>query len=80
VGWEKLFAKKRILIMCFFYALNGGISTSTFQIPEQQQVIYIFADVRAFLATLIIVNILGFAKAMFHAINFLSGKIELTPE
>ena len=65
-----------ILIVYFIYALNGGILTSTFQIPGQQQVIHIFADLRAFLAMLIFVNLLGFAKSMFQAINFLSGKGE----
>lgn len=65
-----------ILMVYFICALNGGIITSTFQIPGQQRVIHIFADLRAFLAMLIFVNLLGFAKGMFQAINFLSGKVE----
>lgn len=67
-----------ILIMYFVYALNGGIFTSAFQIPEQQQVIHIFADLRAFLAVLIFINLLEFAKGMFQAIDFLAGKVEAT--
>ena len=63
-----------VLTVYFIYALNGGILTSTFQIPGQQQVIHIFADLRAFLAMLIFVNLLGFAKGMFQAIDFLSRK------
>ena len=66
-----------VLIVYFVYALNGGIFMSTFQIPGQQQVIHIFADLRAFLAVLILINLLGFAKGMLQAINFLSGKAEL---
>ena len=66
-----------VLIVYFVYALNGGIFVSTFQIPGQQQVIHIFADLRAFLAVLIFINLLGFAKGMLQAINFLSGKAEL---
>ena len=65
-----------ILIVYFIYSLNGGIITSTFQIPGQQQVIHLFADLRAFLAMLIFVNLLGFAKGMFQAILFLSEKTE----
>jgi hypothetical protein len=66
-----------VLIVYFIYALNGGIFTSTFQIPEQPQAIHVLADLRAFLAMLIFVNLLGFAKAMLEAISFLSGKAEL---
>lgn len=67
-----------ILIVYFVCTLNGGILTSTFQIPGQRQVIHIFADLRAFLAMLIFVNLLGSARAMFQAINFLSGEVEPT--
>lgn len=66
-----------VLIVYFIYALNGGIFMSTFQVPGQQQVIHIFADLRAFLAMLIFVNLLGFAKGMLQAISFLSGRAEL---
>ncbi len=66
-----------VLIVYFVYALNGGIFVSTFQIPGQQQVIRIFANLRAFLAVLIFINLLGFAKGMLQVINFLSGKADL---
>jgi hypothetical protein len=66
-----------VLIVYFVYALNGGIFMSAFQIPGQQQVVHIFADLRAFLAMLIFVNLLGFAKGMLQAISFLSEKAEL---
>ena len=69
--------KAIVLVVYFVYALNGGIFVSTFQIPGQQQVIHIFADLRAFLAVLIFINLLGFAKGMLQAIDFLSGKAEL---
>lgn len=65
-----------VLIVYFIYALNGGILTSTFSI--EGQTIHIFADLRAFLGLIIFVNLLGFAKDMFQAINFLSGKVEPT--
>jgi hypothetical protein len=68
--------KALILIMYFICVLNGGIITSAFQIPGQGQVIHIFADLRVFLAILIFVNLLGFAKSMFQAVDFLSGKVE----
>ncbi|MFQ5758247.1 MAG: hypothetical protein ACE5IF_01060 [Candidatus Bathyarchaeia archaeon] len=70
--------RELVLIVYFIYALNGGILTSTFQIPGQLQAIHIIADLRVFLAMLIFVNLLGLAKGMFQAINFLSGKVELT--
>lgn len=70
--------KALILIVYFIYALNGGIITTAFQILGQQQVVYIFADLKAFLAILIFVNLLGLAKGMFQAINFLSRKVEPT--
>lgn len=66
-----------VLIVYFVYALNGGIFVSTFQIPGQQQVLRIFANLRAFLALLIFINLLGFAKGMLQAINFLSGRADL---
>ena len=65
-----------VLIMYFIYALNGGVITSAFQIPEQPQLVHIFADLRAFLAMLIFLNLLGFAKSMFGAINFLAERVE----
>ncbi len=65
-----------VLLVYFVYALNGGILTSAFQFPGQRQVIHIFADLRAFLAMLIFVNLLGFARGMFQAIDFLSRKVE----
>jgi len=67
-----------VMIMFFAYALNGGVFTSAFPIPGQQQVIHIFADLRAFLAMLIFVNLLGFARGMLEAIDFLSEKVEPT--
>ncbi|MDH5460950.1 MAG: hypothetical protein OEZ29_06100 [Candidatus Bathyarchaeota archaeon] len=66
-----------VLIVYFVYALNGGIFVSAFQIPGQQQVLRIFANLRAFLALLIFINLLGFAKGMLQAINFLSGRADL---
>jgi len=65
-----------VLIMYFIYALNGGVITSDFQIPGQLQFVHIFADLRAFLAVLIVLNLLGFAKSMFGAINFLAESAE----
>ena len=67
-----------ILIVYFVYALNGGILTTSFQVPGQQQVVHLSVDLRAFLGMLIFVNLLGFAKGMFQAINFLSGRVEST--
>ncbi|MFQ6064467.1 MAG: hypothetical protein ACE5L6_03230 [Candidatus Bathyarchaeia archaeon] len=63
-----------ILIVYFIYALNGGVVTSAIEIPGQGLVMHIFADLRALLALFIFVNLLGFAKGMFEAINFLISK------
>ncbi|UCE43779.1 MAG: hypothetical protein JSV57_05360 [Candidatus Bathyarchaeota archaeon] len=67
-----------VFIMFFIYALNGGILTSTIQIPEQQLAIHILANLKAFLAMLIFVNFLGLARSMLQAVNFLAGKVEAT--
>lgn len=63
-----------ILIAYFIHAFKGGIITLT--IPIEGLSIHIFADLRAFLAMLIFVNLLGFAKGMLQAINFISRKVE----
>jgi hypothetical protein len=65
-----------VLMVFFIYAMNGGILTSAVQIPGQPLVVHIFADLRAFLAILIFVDLLGLARSMFQTINFLAGKVE----
>ncbi|UCC33689.1 MAG: hypothetical protein JSW53_01425 [Candidatus Bathyarchaeota archaeon] len=67
-----------VLMMFFIYALNGGILTSTIQIPGQQLAIQILANLKALLAVLILLNVLGLAKSMLEATNFLARKVETT--
>ncbi len=64
------FARALFLIIYFVYALNGGIITATMGTMR------FTVDIRVFLAMLVFVNVLGLAKSMFGAINFLSGKEE----
>lgn len=70
-------AKAIVLLIYFFYALNGGILTLNVSIGGAM--INIVANLTAFLAILISVNLLALAKSMFEAINFLSQKVEQPP-
>jgi len=70
-------AKAIILILYFIYALEGGILTLSMSLGGIM--VNIMANLTAFLAILISVNLLALAKSMFEAINFLSQKVEQPP-
>jgi len=63
---------KAIIIMIFFVlALDGGVVQLDFE------GIHILADLRIYLTILISINLLGLAKSILQAINFLSEKTEI---
>jgi len=70
-------AKAIILIIYFIYALEGGVLTLSMSL--EGMAVNIVANLTAFLAILISVNLLALAKSMFEAINFLSQKVEQPP-
>jgi len=70
-------AKAIILMVYFIYALEGGILTLSMSL--EGMAVNIVANLTAFLAILISVNLLALAKSMFEAINFLSQKVEQPP-
>lgn len=67
--------KALILIIFFVLALNGGIVSMDLEVMEGQQ-ISIMADLRIFLMMLIAIDLLGLAKSVLQAVNFLSEKAE----
>ena len=70
-------AKVIVLIIYLIYALEGGILTLSMSLGGNM--VNIAANLTAFLAILISVNLLALAKSMFEAINFLSQKAEQPP-
>jgi len=62
--------KAIILMILFVLALDGGVVATDFQ------GIHIWADLRLFLAMLVAIDLLGLAKSILQAINFLSEKAE----
>jgi hypothetical protein len=66
--------KSLIIIIFVVLALNGGIVKLDFGI--QGQGISIVADLRAYILALISIDLLGLAKSVLGAVNFLSEKAE----
>ena len=62
--------KTLILIVFFIFALNGGTMELDFRM------IHVMIDLRIILGLVIILHLLGLAKIMFQAVNFLSEKAE----
>ena len=67
--------KALILILFFVYALNGGILKLDIDIAEAQQVSLV-VDLTVFLLMLITIDLLGLAKSVLQAVNFLSEKAD----
>ncbi len=67
--------KAIILIVFFVLALNGGIIKLDLDLIETQR-ISILADVRTYLLMLIAIDLLGLAKSVLQAVNFLSEKAD----
>lgn len=64
-----------ILIVFFVVALSGGIVRLSLDIMEGLP-IGIVADLRVFLMMLIAIDLMGLAKSVLQAVNFLSEKTE----
>ena len=58
----------------FVYSFNGGIVT------VDVEIFHVIVDLRVLLAMLISINLLGLAKNILGAVNFLSEKTEFSPE
>jgi len=69
-------AKALTLIIYFIYAFEGGIITLTPPIGEAT--FKIVADLRVFLAMLILIYLLGLAKSIIQAIDFLAREKDRT--
>jgi uncharacterized ion transporter superfamily protein YfcC len=63
-------AKALFVILYLLFALNGGIVDITVQNVN------LIVDIRLFLAVAILLGLLGFAKSVLQAINFLNQKAE----
>jgi len=74
--FQYLFAVARtlVLMLFFIYALNGGIITLA--VPVQETTVNIFIDLRVILAMLVLVCLLGIAKNVVQAVDFVAGKAE----
>lgn len=66
--------KAIILIVFFVVALTGGIVSLNLNLEGMQ--INIWADLRIYMVTLILIDLLGLAKSVLQAVNFLSEKAE----
>jgi hypothetical protein len=67
--------KALILIIFFVFALNGGIVKFDIDITGSQRVNFV-ADLRVFLSMLIAIDLLGLAKSVLQAVNFLSERTD----
>jgi len=66
---------KAIILMLFFVlALNGGIMGLDFEMEGFS--VHILADLRVYLAMLLAIDLLGLAKSVLQAVNFLSERTE----
>jgi len=66
--------KAIILIIFFILALNGGIINMNLNLEGVP--INIWADLRIYLIMLITIDLLGLAKSVLQAVNFLSERTE----
>lgn len=64
-----------ILIIFFVFALNGGIVKFDIDVAGSQRV-NLVADLKVFLLMLIAIDLLGLAKSVLQAVNFLSEKAD----
>jgi len=68
-------ARTLVLMVFFICVLNGGIITLT--VPVEGASVNVMFDVTVVLAMLILVCLLGIAKNVVQAIDFVSGKAEI---
>lgn len=62
--------KALVFMLFFIYALNGGFFEFDFE------TVHIEADLRVYLAMLLIIDFIGLAKSLLQAIDFLAKKTE----
>jgi len=67
--------KALILIIFFVLALNGGILKLDLDVMELAR-LRIVADLRVYLLMLIAIDLLGLARSVMQAVNFLSERTE----
>jgi len=67
-------ARTLVLMVFFICVLNGGIITLT--VPTQGAPVNIILDVTVVLAMLVLICLLGIAKNLVQAIDFVSSKAE----
>jgi len=67
-------ARMLVLMIFFIYVLNGGIINLT--VPVEGESINIMLNVTVVLAMLVLICLLGIAKNVIQAIDFMSGKAE----
>jgi len=67
-------ARMLVLMVFFIYVLNGGIITLT--VPVEGAYVSVMLDVTVVLAMLVLTCLLGTAKNVVQAIDFISGKTE----
>lgn len=65
-------AKSLFVIAYLIFSLNNGLLDYTFGNVN------LIIDVRVFLEVAMLLELLGFAKSMMQAVNFVSEKVELT--
>jgi hypothetical protein len=65
-------AKSLFVIAYLIFSLNSGLLDYTFGNVN------LIIDVRVFLEVAMLLELLGFAKSMMQAVNFVSEKVELT--
>jgi len=64
-------AKALFVILYLIFSLNGGVITLYFQGAQ------LMVDIRLFLMVAILLSLLGFAKSVLQAINFLNEKAQM---
>ncbi len=67
-------ARTLIMMGFFVYSFNGGI------VAVDVEIVHVIVDLRVLLAMLILINLLGLAKNILGAVDFLSEKTEFSPE
>ncbi len=68
-------ARALVVMIFFIYALNSGIIDLA--VPIEGSTINIMVDLRVILAMLVLVCLLGIAKNVVQAIDFVSAKVEM---
>jgi hypothetical protein len=68
-------ARMLVLMVFFICVLNGGIITLT--VPTEGAPVNIMLDITVVLAMLVLVCLLGIAKNVVQAIDFVSSKAEI---